>query len=177
MRYLKLFLLLFLITGLAVATPQTYRSPRGNLVTVELLRNPDRAMVFEPVYGTSTFLLKNSTDTVLWFYCEKIHMAMLIVRSNPTMVTFSTKEGTPETYVLLNSRWSTPAPGYSGSYSSGGYQEPPRRDTCYTCHGLLHCPVCGGSGHQINYTGGPNVPCSACGGNGRCYHCNNTGLQ
>lgn len=56
-RHLKLLALILLTAAMAIAAPCTYRSQRGNLVSVELRTDPNRAMVYESVNGTTTFLL------------------------------------------------------------------------------------------------------------------------
>ena len=171
-RFLKIFLLATFAAAWVFAAPVTYRSQGGSFVTVELMANPDRAMVYEPTYGLSTFLLKSVDNGRYWFACEKIGMRLLIVESNPGVITFGSIEtGQCESYTVVGSGGSTYTP------SAPSIPAAPRQDRCYTCAGLLRCPVCHGSGRAINYTGGPSRPCSACGGSGRCYHCHGTGKQ
>ena len=63
------------------------------------------------------------------------------------------------------------------SYTPGGssYQNKPQ--TCYTCNGLLSCPVCKGTRRTLVNYGLPSSPCSACNATGKCWHCNGSGKQ
>jgi len=51
----------------------------------------------------------------------------------------------------------------------------PKKEICYTCHGLGTCQVCGGTGRYSSY--GNSVSCSACNGRGKCWHCQGSGIQ
>ena len=173
LRPLRILLVFLAALAWTYAAPCMYKSRGGNLVSVELRTNPNRAMVYESVNGTTTFMLTKVEDGKMWFACDQIRMRLLMNTATPAVIVFGSMDTEAiEAYTMVGAYG-----GVSPSMPMPSAPSPSRPATCYTCSGMLRCPVCHGSGHAVNYTGGPSTPCSACGGSGRCYHCHGTGRQ
>ena len=173
MRLYKLFLTLLLICTACIASAQavTYRSTRsGSTIQIELRMQPKfHAVVYEPTYGHLEFAQIAADKDGSLFENKQIGMQLFLTIDVQNALFISATD--KELYTVDLGGYSS---GYNSGYSSG--VSTPRRDKCYTCWGMLRCPVCHGAGHGISYVGSPS-PCTACGGSGICYHCHGTGLQ
>lgn len=178
MRFNKFFSTLLLTfvcmcSSFTFAQGLLYRSNRGNTVRIELRDKPTfHAIVYEPTYGAIRFENVAADKDGALFKNDQVNMQLFLTRDIQKALFVSPTD--KELYIIDNG-YSAPSASISTDFSSPSASERPK--TCYTCHGMLSCPVCHGSGRGVSYNGNTPPICGACHGSGKCYHCNGTGRQ